>query len=178
VVARSEASVYPNLEIFAPASRREAIVAALEAHGARRASDELVEGLRVEAARPAFGRDMTSDTIPLEAGLLDRAISTTKGCYVGQEIIIRVLHRGGGRVARRLVQIALDEQAEGPVTAGAAIFVNGKEAGRITSSGFSPRVGRFLALGYVTRAAAEPGTRVAVEVSGGHLPAEITALAG
>ena len=50
---------------------------------------------------------MTEDTIPLEAGIEDRAISLTKGCYVGQEIIIRVLHRGHGRVARRLVGLTL-----------------------------------------------------------------------
>ena len=64
---------------------------------------QLVESLRIDAGRPRFGVDMTDDTIPLEAGLLERAISTTKGCYVGQEIIIRILHRGGGRVAKRLV---------------------------------------------------------------------------
>ena len=58
----------------------------------------------MDAGRPLFGVDMDTETIPLEAGLLDRAISTTKGCYVGQEMIIRVLHRGGGRVAQRLVK--------------------------------------------------------------------------
>ena len=57
---------------------------------------------------------MTSDTIPLEAGIEDRAISLTKGCYVGQEIIIRVLHRGQGRVARRLVGLTLDPTVERP----------------------------------------------------------------
>ena len=57
---------------------------------------------------------MTNDTIPLEAGIEDRAISLTKGCYVGQEIIIRVLHRGQGRVARRLVGLTLDPMASVP----------------------------------------------------------------
>ena len=57
---------------------------------------------------PAFGVDMDEDTIPLEAGIEDRAISLTKGCYVGQEVIIRVLHRGHGRVARRLVGLTFD----------------------------------------------------------------------
>ena len=47
---------------------------------------------------------MNEDTIPLEAGIEDRAISFTKGCYVGQEVIVRVTHRGGGRVAKRLVR--------------------------------------------------------------------------
>ena len=54
-------------------------------------------------AGPAFGADMDAETIPLEAGIEDRAISFTKGCYPGQEVIIRVLHRGQGRVARRIV---------------------------------------------------------------------------
>ena len=55
-----------------------------------------------------FGRDMDEETIPLEAGIESRAISFTKGCYVGQEVIIRVLHRGHGRVARKLVGLTLD----------------------------------------------------------------------
>ena len=84
---------------------------AREAHeaGAVEASEETAETLRIEAGRPRFGIDMNTDTIPLEAGLEDRAISFTKGCYVGQEVIIRVMHRGHGRVARRLVSIALPD---------------------------------------------------------------------
>ena len=69
---------------------------------------DVAEICRIESGRPVFGKDMTEDTIPLEAGIEDRAISLTKGCYVGQEIIIRVLHRGHGRVARRLVGLTLD----------------------------------------------------------------------
>ena len=71
--------------------------------GAEPIADNAWHALRVEAGRPLFGVDMTTETIPLEAGIEDRAISFTKGCYVGQEIIIRVMHRGGGRVARKLV---------------------------------------------------------------------------
>ena len=71
-------------------------------------------GRRAVASKPGARRsavDMDEDTIPLEAGIEDRAISLTKGCYVGQEIIIRVLHRGHGRVARRLVGLTLDGDA-------------------------------------------------------------------
>ena len=57
---------------------------------------------------PLFHRDMDEETIPLEAGIESRAISLTKGCYVGQEVIIRVLHRGHGRVARKLVGLRVD----------------------------------------------------------------------
>ena len=112
-VARSDDVAVPAFDLFVPAASRDDVVRALERAGAREASRDLVEALRIEAGRPAFGPDMTTDTIPLEAGLLDRAISTTKGCYVGQEIVIRVLHRGGGRVARRLVQLVVDDATAG-----------------------------------------------------------------
>ena len=61
------------------------------------------EVIRIERGVPRFLVDMNEDTIPLEAGIEDRAISFTKGCYVGQEVIVRVTHRGGGRVAKKLV---------------------------------------------------------------------------
>ena len=64
-----------------------------------------MEAVRIEGGKALFGVDMNEDTIPLEAGIEERAISLTKGCYVGQEVIIRVLHRGHGRVARKLVGI-------------------------------------------------------------------------
>jgi len=176
-VARSDVAAVPAFDLFVPAASRDDVVRALESAGAREASRDLVEALRIEAGRPAFGPDMTTDTIPLEAGLLDRAISTTKGCYVGQEIIIRVLHRGGGRVARRLVQLVVDDATPMPPV-GAGIIVGGEERGRLTSVAFSPRLGRPIALGYVARAEAEPGTRVLLAFQGHSLPAEITALAG
>jgi folate-binding protein YgfZ len=176
-IARSDEVTVPAFELFVPSASRDDVLRTLERAGAREASSDLIETLRIEAARPAFGADMTNETIPLEAGLLDRAISTTKGCYVGQEIIIRVLHRGGGRVARRLVQLVLDEASVSP-PAGAGIVVAGEERGRLTSVAFSPRLGRPIALGYVARAEAEPGTRVTLTFQGLSLPAEITALAG
>ena len=86
-----------------PAADADASCDALIEAGAVPASDETAETLRIEAGRPRFAVDMDTDTIPLEAGIEDRAISLTKGCYVGQEVIVRVLHRGHGRVARKLV---------------------------------------------------------------------------
>ena len=64
--------------------------------------------MRIESGRPRFGVDMDTDTIPLEAGLEERAISRSKGCYVGQEVIVRVQDRGHGRVAKRLVGLTFD----------------------------------------------------------------------
>ena len=94
-----------------------------------------------------FGRDMDEETIPLEAGIESRAISLTKGCYVGQEVIIRVMHRGHGRVARKLVGLTLD--GEIVPARGAAIRAGDREVGQVTSSTFSPALDKPIALGYV-----------------------------
>jgi folate-binding protein YgfZ len=104
---------------------------------------------------------MGEDTIPLEAGIEDRAISLTKGCYVGQEVIIRVLHRGHGRVARKLVRLAFGEGAALP-SRGQKVVGGGKEIGEITSAAISPSTGMPVALGYVHRDFATAGTPVAV----------------
>ena len=77
--------------------------------------------------------DMTEDTIPLEAGIEDRAISFTKGCYVGQEVIVRVTTRGGGRVAGSSSACASEGGTEPPV-AGAAIQAGDRAVGRMTSA--------------------------------------------
>ena len=103
---------------------------------------------------------MTSDTIPLEAGIEGRAISFTKGCYVGQEIIVRVMHRGHGRVARRLIRLAF-AVAEVP-TRGSKVMVGGQEVGEITSAAHSPKSGTSMAFAYVQRDHAAPGTEVVV----------------
>lgn len=130
--------------------------------------------VRVEAGIPAFPADMTEETIPLEAGIEDRAISFTKGCYVGQEVIVRVTQRGGGRVAKKLVGLTLEGAAE--AAAGAPIRDGARDIGRVTSCVTSPGLSRVIALGYVHRDFVTPGT--AVQVGGGDalIPAVVTAL--
>lgn len=113
--------------------------------------------LRVEAGRPEFLIDMTAETIPLEANLHDRAISTSKGCYVGQEVIIRVLHRGGGRVAKKLASLKF---SGGVPAFGAVLSAGEREAGRVTSAAFSPRDGAAIGLGYVRRDFAQEGAEL------------------
>jgi folate-binding protein YgfZ len=136
------------------------LVALLRSHGAIDVQDAVVETTRIEAGRPRFGVDMSDDTIPLEAGIEDRAISRTKGCYVGQEIIIRVLDRGHGRVARRLVGLEL-AAATVPST-GDPIRSGNREIGQVTSAAYSPLLQTPIALGYVHRDFTEPGTSVDV----------------
>jgi folate-binding protein YgfZ len=145
----------PGFEILARGSF-EPIDRALAGAGAVRIDADTADVARVEAAVPAFGADMDATTIPLEAGIEDRAISLTKGCYVGQEIIIRVLHRGQGRVARRLVGL-MAAPGEGPLAAGRRLEAAGREVGSITSAVESPRLARSIALGYVHREYTEPG---------------------
>ena len=103
---------------------------------------------------------MDTDTIPLEAGIEGRAISFSKGCYVGQEIVVRVVSRGHGRVARKLVGLVFGG-VRVPRT-GELLFVNGREVGRVTSATLSPALNRPIALGYVHRDFAEAGHRVLV----------------
>ena len=121
---------------------------------------------------------MTEETIPLEAGLLERAISTTKGCYVGQEIIIRVLHRGAGRVAKRLARLEIESSRVEPPAPGAILSVGGRDVGRVTSSAQSPSRDRVIALGYVHREAAEPGQHVIITTPAASVEAVIVGLAG
>jgi len=116
---------------------------------------------RIEGGVAKWGVDMTEETIPLEAGLLDRAISQSKGCYVGQEVIIRVLHRGGGRVAKRLMKLTLEPGSSAPEP-GAPIEINGAVVGHVTSAAYSPSEKRAFALGYLKREHAEAGTDVSV----------------
>lgn len=176
-IARSDATALPSFDLLLPTADVSSVVELLEREGAAAMSDALADALRVEAGRPAFGVDMDADTIPLEAGLLDRAVSTTKGCYVGQEIIIRVLHRGGGRVARRLMKIE-GTDAAAAIAAGATIVADGKDVGSITSAARSPDRDRAIALGYVHRDAAVEGRAVVIRHDGVDVSAAIVGAAG
>lgn len=125
-------------------------------------SFDTFEVVRVERGIPRFLVDMDTDTIPLEAGIEDRAISFTKGCYVGQEVIVRVTHRGGGRVARKLVRWKADPSAAVVPLPGSRIFAAGKDIGRVTSAAFSPSREAVVGLGYVHRDFVAAGTEVTV----------------
>ena len=172
VVARIDRVGTAGYALYADAARAADLAGALETGGAVRASAEALEVARVEAGYPLFGVDMDEDTIPLEAGIEGRAISMTKGCYVGQEVIIRVLHRGHGRVARRLVGLRVCDETP---ARGARVHVSDRHIGVVTSSVTSPRLGA-IALGYVHRDFVEPGTTVEIDTVGGRAPAVVSAL--
>lgn len=111
---------------------------------------------RLRLAVPAFGSDFGEQNYPQEAGLRERAVSFTKGCYVGQEVVCTLENRG--QLVRRLV--ALDARDGVPVAGEDLVGADGTILGKVTSTLVDPDVGRALALGYVKRAAAQPGTEV------------------
>jgi folate-binding protein YgfZ len=162
IIVRSDEAGAAGYDLITGAAHGDAVTAALIAAGAVRVDEADAEAVRIESGRPRFGVDMDTDTIPLEAGLEERAISRSKGCYVGQEVIVRVQDRGHGRVAKRLVGLTFDAGASVP-PAGARITGGEKEVGRITSATWSPALARPIALGYVHRDFVEPGTAVTVD---------------
>jgi folate-binding protein YgfZ len=159
-----------GFDIVVPVQLKRELVGSLERAGGVQVGPQAAEVTRVEGGMPLFGVDMNDGTIPLEAGIEDRAISLTKGCYVGQEVIIRVLHRGHGRVARRLVGIAFDEDSPLPL-AGDRIVTTDRDIGVVTSAVQSVALGRPIALGYVHRDFVQPGTPVGVDSRAGRVEA-------
>lgn len=159
ILLRTDRASVEGWDIIVASDQVEALRGALEAAGAIPGDIETLDVLRVEAGRPRWGAELTEDVIPLEAGLMDRAISTTKGCYTGQEVIIRILHRG--HVNRHLRGLRLES---GAAAAGQELFHPeirpGKPVGTVTSAAISPRLGA-IALGYVRREV-EPGATVHV----------------
>lgn len=132
----------------------EALLERLAEAGAALLTPDAVEVLRVEIGLPGPVRELTAEYTPLEVAL-DAAISSTKGCYAGQEVIARQVTYD--KVARRLVRLRLDA----PVAIDARVEVEGRGAGTITSAVESPRMGP-LALAVLRRAHNEPGTAVSV----------------
>jgi folate-binding protein YgfZ len=157
----------PGFCVYLERARVPAVGSALTDSGAVAVSDDAITAARIENAYPVFGIDMTEETIPLEAGIESRAISFTKGCYVGQEVIIRVLHRGHGRVAKKLVSVRINGQRP---ERGAKFYAGDREVGTVTSAAESPRLGT-IALGYVHRDFIAAGTELDVETPSGRASA-------
>ncbi|HTV57130.1 MAG TPA: aminomethyltransferase family protein [Terriglobia bacterium] len=127
-----------------------------------------LETLRIEAGIPKYGSELAEDTLPLEADLLS-ALSLTKGCYLGQEIVERA--RSRGRVNWKMVGLFL-ESSEAP-KAGDRLRSGDRDVGEITSACPSPALGRTIAMGYVRREVSDLGTKLTLSSGAG---AEVTAL--
>ncbi len=167
----------PVWTLWAPAAGAEAFSAALlergEASGLRAVGRRAFEILRVEAGRPLFGQDFGADNFPQEIAVgqpgMEEAVSYTKGCYLGQEVVARIHHRGG--VQRLLRGLVFAPGAGDPI--GGKLLHDGREAGLVTSAVESPARGRILGLAVLHQRAAEPGTRIGIAGGG---DAEVVAL--
>jgi tRNA-modifying protein YgfZ len=143
-----------GIDLLCDAADTEALKAALAARGARPVSEAVADCLRVERGRPRYGVDLDDTVIPQEADLNPRAVSFTKGCYVGQETVARLFYRG--KPNRRLHGIRLSA----PAQPGAEITFGGRQVGRLGSVAESPGLG-WIALALVRREA-PPGSHVAI----------------
>jgi tRNA-modifying protein YgfZ len=147
-----------GIDVFCAADDTAAVRAALEAAGAVPVEEAVAEIVRVERGRPRFGFELNEGVIPQEAGLNERAVSFTKGCYVGQETVARLFYRG--KPNRHLRGLRLS----GPAQPGDALRLGEKEVGRIGTAVVSPAFGP-IALAIVRREA-EPGETLAVGDAG------------
>jgi len=146
-----------GFDILTSDSLTEKLIAA----GAQPVSPETFEILRIEAGIARYGKDMDETNVVVETNL-DDAISYTKGCYVGQEIIVRIKHRG--HVAKKLTGLKFEAAVQDGVV---ITSEDGKEVGRVTSSTYSPKLESHIALGYVRYEYLAAGTKVkAGEIAG------------
>ncbi len=143
-----------GVDLIGPSDAAAAAGEALRDAGAEPVTEAAAEVLRVESGRPRFGREMTTATIPEEGGINERAVSFTKGCYIGQETVARLHYRG--KPNRRLRGLRLSE----PVEAGAPVRLGERELGLVGTAAISPSRGP-IALA-ILRREAEPGARVEV----------------
>ena len=147
-----------GFDLFVPTAIYEAVKAEFAAQNAIEIGDEAGEVLRVEAGLPKYGVDVDESNVVLESGL-DAAVSFNKGCYIGQEIIARIHFRG--HVAKKIAGLILPENAE--IAVGDALqSVEGKAAGRITSTVFSPILNQRIALGIVRYDFLSPNTELLI----------------
>ncbi len=168
----------PGWELFVPMAALEAVAEklrwAVERFGGRPAGWDALETARIEAGIPRWGADLDETTLPPEAGLEARAISYTKGCYIGQEVIARL--RTYGHVNRTLCGLWLGQAAAPLPARGERLFWKGHEVGRITSATHSPELNAAIALGYVRRECHAPGTELTRRGPAGENPVRIVPL--
>jgi folate-binding protein YgfZ len=161
-----------GFDLFIDAAGATDLWDALRLAGARPLGFDAFEILRIEAGQPRYGIDMDETNVVSEAGL-DEAVSFTKGCYIGQEIIARIKYRG--HVAKKLSGLAFGRPVK--VEPGAKVnTVDGKEIGRITSATLSPHLGETIALGYVKYDYLASGTEVKVVAGKREVSAQVVEL--
>lgn len=147
-----------GIDLIVPPGERERVRDALLAAGAVEVSREAAEIVRIEAGRPRFGAEMGTETMPAEAGVVERAVSFTKGCYIGQETVARLHYKGKPNRHLRGLRFSA------PARPGASLRLGEKEVGTVGSAALSPALGPIgLA---ILRREAGPGAELAVGEDG------------
>jgi len=152
-----------GFDFFVDEDAGELLYKSLRDAGAVPVGTEAREILRIEAGLPRFGVDVDETTVVLETGL-DDAVSFTKGCYIGQEIIARIHFRG--HVAKKISRLIADEGAK-PAPGDKLTGPDGRDAGRITSVTFSPKLARWVAIGLVKYDFLASGTALKIQNDNG-----------
>src|SRR4030095_431076 len=161
-----------GFDLMVPTENATALWDTLVEAGAHPTGYDVFEKLRIEAGVVRFGRDMDETNVVTETNL-DDAISYTKGCYLGQEIIVRIKHRG--HVAKKLTGLAFDNEVT--VEPGTTVQSDaGANVGRITSATFSPALNRTVALAYIKYEFLDAGTRLKTNAAEGQVNATVSEL--
>jgi aminomethyltransferase len=151
-VARLSWTGAPGFRVYLPAEQRNDLIAALDAAIVPAAAGDEARLVRLENGKPRYGEDINDATLPQETQL-SAALSFSKGCYLGQEIVERI--RSRGHVNRLLTRLEFDGVSV-PCPP-PKLLSNGAEAGHVTSLAASPTLGRVVGLGYVRAQFAKPG---------------------
>jgi folate-binding protein YgfZ len=161
-----------GFDVLCPSTHAKEVWQQLTRAGAQPAGLVAYDMLRVEAGTPVFGRDIDENNLVMEVGRTPQAICYTKGCYLGQEPVVR--SRDLGHLNRSLLGLKL--QSSGPVDRQAKVFRGSDEVGYVTSSVDSPQLGTAVALAYIRRGNQEPGTFLEVQSGGGRRSAVVATL--
>jgi folate-binding protein YgfZ len=171
----SAGAVQDGFDLFVPTDSLGAVadklIAAAKSLGGRAVGWSAFEIARIEAGIPRFGVDMDETNLPQECGIEARAVSYTKGCYIGQEVINRI--HSIGHVNRELCSLRLADDLKTLPVKCDKLFKDDKEVGHITSAVHSPTLNDNIALGYVRREVNSLGTELLLKTSTGEAWAKI-----
>jgi folate-binding protein YgfZ len=159
-VIRATHTSEDGFDLFVDAEKAAYLWGELVKAGATPAGFDALEVLRVEAGLPRYGVDSSEANVVLEVVDESESVSYTKGCYAGQEIIARIHWRG--HVAKKLTGIIFDRDAGPPADSALRSCADGREVGRVTSTVFSPRLSRQVALAVIRYDSLAPGTELKV----------------
>jgi aminomethyltransferase len=170
VVSRTGYTGEDGLELMAPAALAVDLAEEILGRGARPCGLGARDTLRLEAAMPLYGHELSEDIDPLQAGL-GWAVKLDKGEFIGRDALLR---RQQGPT--RPVRVGLELEGRRAAREGATVLGDGRRVGRVTSGSFAPTLSRVIAMAYVEPSTASTGTALAVEVGKTQVPARVVPL--